>query len=147
MSTIVMNTRTGAVSEHSLGLQSLSNNFGAGDDGLFALGGDLDGPPLARAQIASEAVTGTMLWDSTQKMLMSDAYLAMTGAGHGVFSVIGRGVQYPYRFDVLPSGVSRALLGRGIKQNYVAFKYQNVAGADFTIDRIEVRSFKSQRRV
>lgn len=145
MTTIVMNTQTGAVSEHSLDLHSLSNDFGAGDDGLFALGGDLDG--LARTPIDSDATTGTMLWDSTQKMLMSDAYVAMTGAGHGVFTVVGRAVQYPYQFAILPSGVSRAPLGRGIRENYVAFKYQNVDGADFTIDRIEVRSFKSQRRV
>ena len=143
MNTIVMNTKTGAVSEHVLPFHSLSENFGAGDTGLFALGGNLDGT----AQIPASATTGKMLWGDSSKKHLSDAYLAMTGAGLGVFTVHGKQVQFAYQFPVLPAGVSRAKLGRGIKENYVAFTYQNVGGADFSIDRIEVRSFNSQRRI
>ena len=143
MKTIVMNTSNGAVTEHELPFQSLSAKYGAGDDGLFSLGGSLDGA----IQIAATVTTPRKLWAKTTKTLLSDAYLAMTGEGHGVFTVGAKAVQWPYQFDVLPAGVSRVPLGRGIKENYLSFTYRNVAGADFTIDRIEVRTYDAQRRI
>lgn len=143
MTTIVMNTMNGAVTEHALSFQSLSANHGAGDDGLFTLGGHLDDT----LPIAARATTGKLLWGDSAKALLSDAYLSMTGTGHGDFTVHGKALQWPYRFTVLPAGVSRVPLGRGIKENYLAFTYANVGGADFTIDRIEIRTFNAQRRI
>lgn len=143
MTTIVMNTRNGAVSEHALGFQSVTAGFGGNDDGLFALGGNLDGT----AQIPAKATTAKKLWGKSNKAMVSDAYLAMSGAGHGVFTVNGKALQWGYQFAVLPAGVSRVPLGRGIKENYLSFTFQNVSGADFTIDRIEVRAYDAQRRI
>lgn len=144
MTTIVMNTKTGAVTEHDHPLAQVTANFGASLSGLFSMGGNTDGGNSINASIATPRAIQK---DSTQRNLVSDAYLAMDGAGRGVFTVIGKSVQWPYPFTVMATGVSRVPLGRGIRENNLGFKYQNAGGADFSIDRIEVRSYKAQRRV
>ena len=142
--TIVMNTKTGAVSEHAVPFAQVTAGFAASVSGLFALGGNAD----ASASIPSTLETPkVVLQDATQRNLVSDAYMAIDGAGHGAFTVVGKSAQWAYQFAVLASGVSRIPLGRGIKENYLGFRYQNTAGADFNIERIEVRTFKAQRRV
>jgi hypothetical protein len=143
MTTIAMNTQTGAVSEHTIPFAELTARFACSAAGLFELGGNTD----AGAAIAASFKTPSVLVDESAKNRLSDAYLSMEGAGRGVLTVHGKSAQWAYQFEVLPAGVSRVPLGRGIRENYLGFTYANVGGADFRFDRLEVRSFQSQRRI
>jgi hypothetical protein len=143
MNTIVMNTLNGAVTEHVLALHSITADFGGSDDGLFQHGGDLD----AAAQIVAGFSTASTLWGAASMTSLDSAYFSMIGEGQGDFIVKHPAGQWTYRFPVRPGGESRAPAGKGIKDNYLAFAYQNVDGADFRIDRVEIRTVKSNRRI
>lgn len=143
MTTIVMNTLNGAVTEHDLPFHSLTPGHGGGDDGLFALGGNLD----AAAPIVAGFGTARTLRDGATKATLDSAYFSMAGTGSGDFTVSGPSGSWTYRFPIRASGESRAPAGKGIRDNYLAFAFQNVAGADFSIDKVEIRTVKSNRRI
>jgi hypothetical protein len=130
MTTIVMNTLSGAVTEYDWAFQSITPDY-AGGTGLFTLGGDTD----AGDPIDGEFLSGDLGGDV--KLGVSSVYVAVQGAGTGEVLVKGATETWAYAMDVLPSGVSRAKTGRGISENYLAFGYRNVAGVDFVIDRID----------
>jgi hypothetical protein len=142
MNTIVLNTLTSAVSEYDWAFQSITPTHAGDATGLYALGGDTDnGQP-----IASSIVTGKTLCGSSLKKRIQMVYLSIRGAGFGLLRVFGEILDWSYEFPVRDAGQSRAQPGKGIRENYLAFGYQNVDGADFTLDRIEVDLVASDTR-
>jgi hypothetical protein len=141
MTTIVLNTATGAVSEYGWTFDALSPDR-AGDAGqLYALGGDTDnGAPITGELLGASPV-------AEKPQSLDNVYLAVHGTGDGVLVVQGRDEAWEYPVAARASGVARAKPGRGIKEVYLGFGYRNVAGADFRLDRIdaEISPTKSRR--
>lgn len=136
MNAIVLNTLTGAVSEYDgFDFQSITPTLAGSTLGLYELGGDTD----LTAKIIATVTTGRTLWDSATKKLIDMVYFSMKGRGTSRLSVMGENTAYAYAFPVRASGESRCQPGRGLRENYYAFKYQNADGADFQIDMIEVK--------
>ncbi|MBD9406293.1 hypothetical protein IB236_13170 [Acidovorax sp. ACV02] len=142
MTTIVMNTLTGAVSEYDWDFQSITPTHAGSAVALYALGGDTD----AGQPIDATITTPKRVWGETTKSLMSGVYFAMQSAGNGVLQVHTPSDTYSYPVQSLPDGVSRGVPGRGIRENYLGFSYKNVAGAFFRIDRMEIPSIKTKSR-
>lgn len=142
MKTIVMNTLSGAVTEYDWALTSVSPTRAGSAGGLHVLGGDTD----AGQPIAASITTGKKLWGDTIKKFVAYVYFAMVGVGSGRARVIGQSATYAYPFNISPAGTSRAVTGRGIRENYLAFGFDNVAGADFRIDMIEPTTAASTNR-
>lgn len=142
MATIVLNTLTGAVSEYDWNFQSITPTHAGDAAGLYLLGGDTD----AAAGIAASITTGKTLWGTSFKKRIIMAYLSIRGSGSGLMTVIGEAASWGYSFAVANTGQSRCEPGHGIRENYLAFGYSNVAGADFTLDRIEVDLVASKTR-
>lgn len=135
MTTIVMNTMTGAVSEYTnFAFDGLTPTHAGSASGLFAFGGDLDNT----APIVSSVATGKKQWGSTFKKFIEIVFFALKGSGTSRLTVIGENTSYSYNFPVEASGESRSKPGRGIRENYLAFGYSNTDGADFQLDAIEI---------
>lgn len=140
---IVLNTLNAAVSEYDgFGFQSITPNLAGSATGLFALGGDLD----IDQDIVATVTTGKTLWGDTLKKFVDMIYLSLKGSGTGSMTVIGENTQYPYSFPVRSSGESRVKPGRGIRENYLAFKYSNADGSAFELDRVEVATGNANTR-
>ena len=142
MTTIVLNTALGAVSEYDWQFQSITPTHAGDAAGLFALGGDDD----AGLPIQAQLKTARKVWDTTLKKSIAAIYLSMWGAGEAALTVHGATGSWRYTFPVLPSGVSRALVGRGVRENYLALSLENIAGAAFSLDRIELLDKASSSR-
>lgn len=144
MTTIVMNTLTGAVTEYDWAFQSITPGHAGAVTGLYSLGGGTD----AGEPITATVTTGTKHWGSTLKKSLAAVYFAMRGTGSGELTVHcpTAGDSFSYLFPVRLSGESRVTTGRGIRENYLAFTFKNLDGADFAIDRIEVLSAQSTTR-
>lgn len=143
MNAIALNTLTGAVSEYSgFGFQSITSTHAGSATGLFSLGGDADdGMP-----IVATVATGKLLWGGTLKKSVKAVYFALEGSGASAMTVEGENSSYSYPFPVRATGESRAVPGRGIRENYLAFGYSNTDGAAFQLDRIEVLVAESKNR-
>ena len=143
MTTIIMNTLTGAVSEYEgFDFNSMADTKAASETGLYTLGGDTD----AGLPIVGEVVTGKPLWGDQHKKHIEAVWLSMKGSGIAQMIVQGEGdeVEWRYPFSVLPKGQSRAIPGKGIRENYLAFGVSH--DEPFSLDRIEVRELKSKTR-
>jgi hypothetical protein len=143
MNTIVLNTLTGAVSEYSgFAFDSITPTHAGSATGLYELGGDTD----ATAPIEARAVTGKTDWKTAFKKYVDVVFLALKGAGRGRCLVVGENTSHGYNFPIRRDGESRCQPGRGIRENYLAFGFENLEGADFQLDRIEVRLGQSGTR-
>lgn len=146
MNTIIMNTLTGAVSEYTnFEFDSITGTQAGNATGLYTLSGDTDNG----VQITSEAVTGKTLWESNRKKRLDAVWFSVRGEGVGELIVRGEteaAEEYRYPFALRPSGQSRAVPGKGIRENYLAFGFSNLSGDAFTLDRIEVGVAQSQNR-
>ena len=142
MKTIVMNTLSGAVTEYDWPITSIGLTRAGSAAGLHSLGGNTD----AGQPIAASITTGKKLWGDTIKKFVAYVYFAMVGIGTGQARVIGQSATYTYPFPIGASGTSRAVTGRGIRENYLAFGFDNVGGADFRIDAIEPKTATSNTR-
>ena len=143
MNTIVLNTLTGAVSEYTnFAFHAVTPTHAGSATGLFAFGSDLD----IDQPIVSDVRTAKKLISSTLKKHMELVYFAMQGSGTSELTVFGNAGQWTYPFPVRSSGESRAVPGRGIRENYLGFGYRNPAGDAFRIDRIEVLTNESKNR-
>lgn len=142
MRTIVMNTLIGAVTEYDWPITSIGPTRAGSAAGLHALGGNTD----AGQPIAASITTGTKLWGDTIKKFVAYMYFAMAGTGIGRARVVTHSQTYAYEFPVKAQGVSRAVTGRGIRENYLAFGFDNIGGADFRIDLIEPKTAASTTR-
>lgn len=140
---IVMNTRTGAVTEYdNFGFQSITPTLAGNATGLYALGGNLD----IDQPIVGSIITGKTLWSDLKKKFIEVVHFAMTGSGTSAMTVATKSTSYSYPFQVRAAGVSRAKPGRGIRENYLAFGYSNTDGADFQLDSIDVIQYPSNNR-
>lgn len=143
MAAIVLNTLTGAVSEYSgFDFQSITPAHAGSTLGLYALGGNTD----AGNPIAASILTGKTSLGGSIKKYVRMVYFSMRGAGNGVLTVRGQSGTWTYTFPVLSTRQSRCKPGMGIRENYLAFGYSNVGGADFQVDRIEVDINESKAR-
>jgi hypothetical protein len=140
MTTIVMNTMNGAVTEYDWAFQSLTPANAGSASGLFVLGGNTD---------ATTPITGQFLsgdHGGEHKLGLGSVYVGVQGEGAGEVLVKGAADDWAYPVTVRASGISRAKAGRGISENYLALGYRNVDGADFTIDRIDAEVIESKQR-
>ncbi len=143
MNTIICNTLTGAVSEYTnFAFHAVTPTHAGSATGLFAFGSDLD----IDQPIVSDIRTAKKLVSSTLKKHMELVYFSMRGSGTSEMTVFGRAGQWSYAFPVRASGESRAVPGRGIRENYLGFGHRNPAGDAFRIDRIEVLTNESKNR-
>lgn len=133
MTTIVMNTLTGAVSEYDWNFQSITPTHAGDATGLYELGGDTD----AGNPIVARVTTGTTQFGDSRKKRPEMVYFALEGAGVGELTVVGKTSEYAYSFSVQSSGESRCPPGRGIRENALAFGFSNPDGDDFRLDKIE----------
>lgn len=150
MTTIVMNTRTTAVTEYDWEFNSITSTHAASADGLFALGGDDDnGEDIAAAWL------GPKLKTSNGETRRPDAVFVGvrgdTGSTGKVRVVVGgkgavEDTEYTYDVTVQASGISKALPGQGIRENYIAYGYENVSGADFSISHYQADEIISKQR-
>lgn len=142
MNTIVMNTATGAVTEYTgWAFRSLTPSYAGAANGLFALGGDDD----AGVPIVGEVSTGERQWGTSLRKSLACMYFSIrAGLGCAVLGVGGPMGAHAYTFPLLPSGVSRCLVGKGIRENYLCFTLR--CGLVFTLDSIEAEIFPSQSR-
>lgn len=142
MTTIVLNTMTGAVSEYDWVFQSITPTHAGDVSGLFALGGDTD----AGIEIQARISTGLRVWGETLKRQLAAVFLAMQGEGQCTLTVQSLTNEWSYDFPIRPSGISRSPVGRGIRENYLGFVLENLGGAAFRIDRIEIMDPTSTNR-
>lgn len=143
MNTIVLNTLTGAVSEYEgFDFHAITPDHAGSALGLYAFGGDLD----VAVPIIAWVATGLKEWGSSLKKLGSTVYFAMQGSGAGELTVGTPAASYAYPFPVSPTGQSRCVVGRGIRENYLAYSYRNPGGEGFRIDAIEVLTESSPTR-
>lgn len=140
MTTIVMNTLNAAVTEYGWTFKAITQSYAAGPN-LYTLGGNLD----VAAAITGEIRTGTTLLGDSARKGVEDVFISLTSTGTGICVVEGEAGVFEYSFDVR-DGVSRAVPGKGISENSLAFGYRNVGGVDFRLDRIEPSIVKSQTR-
>jgi hypothetical protein len=131
MTTIVLNTSTGAVTEYDWTFDSLTADHAASPDGLFTLGGDTD----AGAPIEAEYRTGTPGGGPVHGL--GKVFVAMDSPSPGVLIVQGRSQAWEYPLPPCVSGVTSKQPGRGIRESYSGFGFRNTEGAAFRIDRIE----------
>lgn len=142
MTTIVLNTLTGAVTEYDWAFDSVTDTHTGDGSGLYLLGGDTDdGQP-----IVAEAITGKPLFGSQRKKRPAMVWLSMKGSGTGQMIVQGEGAEWRYPFPIRATGQSRAQPGKGICENYLAFGFSNPGGEAFSLDRIEVQMEESKTR-
>lgn len=144
MKAIIVNTLSGAASEYSRhDFQSITPTHAGSATGLFALAsGDTDDGLPVIAEIRLPAT----LRDSTLKQAIKMVYLSMRGEGSAEFTVFGHPSSWPYEFPLRPSGQTRCLVGRGIRENYLGFGLKNPAGQHFVLDRVEVLNTQSNSR-
>lgn len=142
MTTIVMNTANGAVTDYDWALQSITPTHAGAAAGLFALGGDTD----AGAAIAARWKLPLTQMGTNVRKALDTCFLAIRSSGRGKLIVQGEANTWEYPFDVRANGVSRADPGAGIRENFLAVGYANVAGVTFRIDSVEIPVIASKAR-
>lgn len=141
---IILNTLTHAVSHYALeNIQSVTATHAAGPSGLHALSGDDDnGEPI----IAAVKTPRTLRSNSTLKKAIKAVYASVQAEGCLDVEVFGSTDHWRYQMFVRPSGQSRCVVGRGIRENYLGFGLSNPAGQAFRVDRMEVLEATSVSR-
>ena len=108
--------------------------YGVGDDGLFKLGGDT----FAGVEIAADAITAETDFGSQQ--LKRAVALWLGGRVHpdmAVSIISGEAETNNYEYTPEKGAAAdshRVVFGKGIRARYWAYRFQNLKGADFTID-------------
>lgn len=140
MTAIVLNTATAAVTESTWAFKSITGSHAADDAGLYTLGGDTDNGAAISAELRGGKFGGETLQN------VGNVYLALVGDGSGTLIVQGLANEWEYPVDARPTGVSRAVPGRGIRESFLAFGYRNANGADFHLNRIDAEVSASPNR-
>lgn len=134
MTTIVLNTANGAVTEYDWSFDSIGPTRAGSAAGLFTLGGDTDaGAPIAATFLSGKTLLGSML-----RKAMGFVFVAMTAVGDAATLRVRGSADWTYPIAIDPKGVSRVRTGRGIDDNYLALGFSNVDGADFRVDAFEL---------
>lgn len=142
MSTIVVNTLTGSVTEYDWTFQSITPTHAGDATGMFLLGGDTDNGGL----IVGRIQTGKLSWGGSLKKYLGKMFFGLKGDGVFRAHVSGENEDYTYPFSAASKGVSRAQPGRGISESYLSFGFSNPLGQDFELDNIEALDATSTTR-
>lgn len=143
MSTIVLNTLNGAVTEYSgWSFDAITPTRAGSAAGLYTLGGNTDDG----VSIVSVVRTGKVSRAGSFKALIDKVFLALKGSGSFSLLVGGEATEYTYAFTAAASGQSSAQPGKGIRENYLSFGFTNPSGQTFQLDAIEVPALKSPNR-
>ncbi len=136
MNTIILNTLTGAVTEYSdLGFDSVTPTHAGSVNGLFQMIGNTD----MGASIDASVETGKTAMGEARKKFVDTIFVGVKAPAQAMrLTVMGESMSWVYPLPITPAGVSRCVPGRGIRENYLAFKLENVSGQDFALDFIEV---------
>lgn len=148
VTTWVMNTRSGAVSEYQ---NYAFNSFarvgdkylGAASDGLYELLGDTD----AGTNIIATIRSGFAQWAGTHLGSIKAIYLAVRGPGTYVLKVITLdGKTFNYSVETADGLSAKVPTGKGLRSRYFAFELVS-AGQDFDLDTLEFVPLVADRRV
>jgi hypothetical protein len=148
LTTWVMNTRTGAVTEYTNyafnSFAQLGNKYlGASEDGIFELLGDDD----AGEDIIARIKSGYLQFGGTQLSRLKEAYIAATGEGAMILRILTKdGETYDYSVDTRDGRSTKVNMGKGQRSRYFAFELIS-AGQDFDLDTLEFVPIVVQRRV
>jgi hypothetical protein len=148
VTTWVMNTRTGGVTEYQNyafnSFARVGNKYlGAADDGLYELLGDKDDGDDIIATIRS----GFAQWSGTHLGSFKAAYLAVAGVGDYVLRVLTRdGKTFNYRVTAADGRTVKVNMGKGLRSRYFAFELVST-GQDFDLDTLEFIPLVADRRV
>lgn len=151
MPAIVMNTRTGAVTEYDGfdDFNSITSTHAASSAGLFTLGGDTDDGEAIDATFLGPRLGGAEVRRPDQVNL---AIRGPEGSAGEVRIAAGgksqvKGTEFAYRLAVQKSGLSRCEKpGLGLRENFLAYGYRNLAGAAFTISQYLAEEIISTKR-
>lgn len=151
MTAIVMNTRTGAVTEYgdSFDFNSITSTHAASADGLFALGGDADvsedidaawlGPKMGGLEVRRP----DQVYAGVRGPADSTGKVRVVAGGKSAAA----GTEWLYDITVQASGISRSTKpGMGIRENFLAYGYQNVDGAAFSMNLFQADEIISKQR-
>ena len=130
---------TGSTTYTNYGFNSFAHidgrDYGANEMGIFALEGDTDvGMPI-RARLS----LGKLDFDSSQRKVISEAFVGISALGNVFIKVIANGEAYVYQTQRFDANLQqqRVKFGRGLNANYLELEIYNEEGADFEIDTVE----------
>lgn len=146
-----LNTQVSAVTQYG---QWAFNSFGAingvdiaaSNQGLFTLGGSTDN----NVPISAQITLGTSDFGDSRLKRVQYAYIGINSEG-ALFFITNTddGVERIYSLvaDAPYPHTERITMARGVASRYWSFSLQNIAGADFRVDDIEVIPVMLSRRV
>jgi hypothetical protein len=135
MNTITLNTFTGAVTEYdNFPFDSVTPTHAGSAQGMYEFGGDTD----AGQPIAARVVMGKTLQSATSKKYVDVIFYAVKGVGQATGVILGEKATYSYNMQLEKNRLSRCKPGRGIRENYMAFGFENQLGRMFELDSVEV---------
>lgn len=148
--TIVINTKNKAVTEYTnYAFNSFcrfnGQDYGANDNGIIPLSGDDDNG----ADIDASAKTATADVGKGRPKKLRDVWI-VGRKGPMTFTIVADETNsYTYNADIDDMNIheERVKTGRGIRGRSFSFELANVAGSDFNIDsvRVKTRSIKKVR--
>lgn len=143
MNTLVFNLDNLAVTEYTTPFTGLSNDFEATADGVFEVGGVLD----HESRFVSAFAFGLVLSASGKQRRAAYLYLHGTGTENATTTVTdGKGASYRYQAQERHAQVSRFVLGRGIRDNYLSVAMEFPGSKPVSIDRLEFEGPESAVR-
>lgn len=148
ITTWVMNTRSGAVSEYTNfafnSFVKFGNKYlGASDTGLYELLGDDDDG----TDITSQIKSGFAQWAGSKFTMFKAAYLAVRGGGDYVLKITtGDGKSYSYSVSARNMRSTKINIGKGIRTRYFAFELIS-DGDDYDLESLEFVPIVTDRRV
>jgi hypothetical protein len=148
ITTWVMNTRSGAVSEYTNFAFNSFAKFGhkylaASESGLYELIGDDDDG----TDIVSQIKSGFAQWAGSKFTMFKAAYLAVRGGGDYVLKLTtGDGKTYSYGVSARDMRTTKVNIGKGIRTRYFAFELIS-DGDDYDLESLEFVPIVTDRRV
>lgn len=154
--TLVMNTRTTALSEYdAYAFNSFAvidgKYYAAGPDGLFRIDvGDVDEADTAN-EIQASFMFGANKLGSAGIKRVSDCYAAMRASGEMKFR-LHVDEQDPVEYAINPLAIDRlkqrrSLVGKGARGKYWQLQFENTNGCDFDFDSITMQGVDTGRGV
>lgn len=142
MNTIVMNLQNLAVTEHTVARTGLAGSLETSADGVYLAGGSSDDG----AKITVSFSLGSPLQSSSARQ--RPRYLYLYGPNLSDATVdIGdtRGASYTY-YGQTHDNVTRFVLGRGLRDNYLLVRVRRSSAAETVVDRLEFEADASATR-
>lgn len=143
MNTIVCNTIVGAVTEYdNYDFHSITPWHLGGATGLFAVGGNADAGQPVPADVQFPRTLQTL----ANKKHIRIVYFSVKGWGEAVMTVYCENSTWPYKFNLRPTGETRCVPGKGIRENYLGVGLSTPDGQPWTLDLVELDLAPSKTR-